>query len=273
MIVEIDKSLFSADEAVCTLKELQRLLYVLFVEEERYKIKVSDTSILDSPYFQKLSPEDQNIIMLCFDASINESLKTDRLIRDDGEKFYSEHIYSVQEGFVFLTTPICVWVENSNNDSPFVLATFRNLRKNIPIDNWFKWNWITFDNLGGCSNAKNALEGKLKEKNEKSKMLKFFVLLDSDKKWSGDIISKYDDLIDFCDQNGFIYHILQKRSMENYMPDKVFDEFTNNNNNTWINAYLKLTPEQKDFFNIAEGFNGNISKDKRNLGCWSPIYG
>ncbi|MBR6068135.1 MAG: hypothetical protein IKP45_10070 [Bacteroidales bacterium] len=273
MIVEIDKSIFNADDSVCTLKELQRLLAVIFIETERYKLKISDSSIFDSKYFQMLSIEDQDLIKLCFDASITESLETDRLIIKGGQQFYSEPKYNVQEGFVFLTAPICVWLENNYNDSFFVLALFRCLRKEIAIDEWQKKSWITFENLGGCANAVNALAGKLKEKDGKSKMFKYFILLDSDKKWSGDKISKYNNLIDFCNKNGILYHILQKRTMENYMPDEVFDEFRDKMTNSWINSYLYLSPEQKDYFNISKGFNGNIYDEaKRDLGCNGRKY-
>ena len=87
------------------------------------------------------------------------------------------------------------------------------------------------------------------------------------KEFPDEEIHKYDSFLEFCKQNGFICHVLQKRTMENYMPDDVFDEFRNNQTDSWISAYLRLTPEQKDFFNIAEGFNGNIrEKNLRNQG-------
>ena len=272
MIVEIDKSIFNSNNTICNQRELQMLLNVINMYG-RYRLKITDPSILNSSCLEKLSIEDQQIIKESFDAFVTESMKTDALIRNDGRRYDSERIYDVQEGLVFLTAPICVWLENNYNDSFFVLALFRCLRKEIAIDEWQEKSWITFENLGGCANAVNALEGKLKEKKGKSKMFKYFILLDSDKKWSGDNISKYNNLIDFCNKNGILYHILQKRTMENYMPDEVFDEFRDKMTNSWINSYLYLSPEQKDYFNISKGFNGNIYDEaKRDLGSNGRKY-
>jgi hypothetical protein len=266
MIVEIDKTVFSPVESRCSFKELQTLLNVV-VLHDRYRLKLIDPSILESPYYDSLSQLDQQIVNESFDATINESLSTDRLIRPDGGQFYTEHIYNVQEGLIYLSSPIGIWLENSNNDSPFIRSIIRHLRPDIPIDDWITNHWLTFENAGGCSNARNALEEKLKENQGKAKMLRCFILLDGDKEFPDEVIHKYDTFLAFCQQNGFTCHVLHKRAMENYMPDAVFEEFRNNQTDSWISAYLRLTPEQKDYFNIAEGFNGNIrDKNHRNQG-------
>ncbi len=266
MIVEIDKSIFVPADGGNSFKELQALLDVINMEN-RYRLKISNPSILDSPYFQELSPTDQQIVIEGLDATVNESLKTDRWVKSDGAKYSKEPIYNAKEGYVFLSSPISIWVENNLNDSPFVRTIIRCMRPDIPLDDWIYWNWLTFDNAGGCSNAQHVLEEKLKEKVGKSKMLRCFILLDSDKTWPDEVITKYDQFLEFCSQNGFVCHVLHKRAMENYMPDAVFDEFRDNSTNSWIDAYLHLTPEQKDYINIAEGFNANIhDKDLRNQG-------
>lgn len=266
MIVEIDKSIFVPADGGNSFKELQALLDVINMEN-RYRLKISNPSIFDSLYFQELSPTDQQIVIEGLDATVNESLKTDRLVKSDGAKYSQEPIYDAKEGYVFLSSPVSIWVENSLNDSPFVRTIIRCMRPDIPLNDWIKWNWLTFDNAGGCSNAQNVLEEKLKEKVGKSKMLRCFILLDSDKTWPDEVVTKYDQFLEFCNQNGFVYHVLHKRAMENYMPDAVFDEFRNNLTNSWIDAYLHLTPEQKDYINIAEGFNANIhDKNHRNQG-------
>ena len=266
MIIEIDKSVFFPVESGCSFKEFQTLLNVI-VLHDGYSLKLIDPSILGSPYYTSLSQLDQQIVDESFDATINASLSTDSLIRPNGSQYYTERIYSVQEGLIYLSSPIGVWLENSNNDSPFIRGIIRHLRPDIPIDNWITQHWLTFENAGGCSNARNALEEKLKENQGKAKMLRCFILLDGDKEFPDEEIHKYDSFLEFCKQNGFICHVLQKRTMENYMPDDVFDEFRNNQTDSWISAYLRLTPEQKDFFNIAEGFNGNIrEKNLRNQG-------
>ena len=49
--------------------------------------------------------------------------------------------------------------------------------------------------------------------------------------------------------------ILEKREMENYIPETVLK----NLNDDYINLYIKLTPIQKDFFDLEKGFNKNRS--------------
>lgn len=264
MRVEIDKSIFEGNG--CSLKEFQRLLDDINMEG-RHQLKIVDPSVFESRFFDNLSSTDRQYIEECFDASINETLMTDCLIRENGEQFYSEHIFNVQEGHTFLTSPVEVWLENSNNDSCFIKALIRHFRPNIPIDNWLFYRWIKFENAGGCTNARNAIESELNTFQGKAKMLRCFVLLDSDKQWPGDATDKYNNFIEFCNLNGITYHILNKRAMENYLPDSAFDEFRCQETNSWINAYLSLSPEQKDFLSIAGGFNANIeNKDYRNLG-------
>jgi len=48
------------------------------------------------------------------------------------------------------------------------------------------------------------------------------------------------------------YHVTLKREIENYLPDDVFNEIPENED--FKQAYLRLSSEQKDFFDIEKGF-------------------
>ena len=45
---------------------------------------------------------------------------------------------------------------------------------------------------------------------------------------------------------------MEKREIENYLPNEVIE--TIENNNDFIQAYLRLNNLQKDYFDLEEGF-------------------
>lgn len=272
MTVEIENDLFRSCNSASSVKELQRLLDDINLDG-RHQLKLADPTILETTFYNSLSLLDQEILAGRFETSNNESIQAECFICKDGAKYCSEPKYSIDEGHVYLTSPVTVWVENSQNDSRFIKALMRHFCPEIPFDDWYFRGWLVFENSGGCSNAKNAINEELNRFQGKAKMLRCFVLLDGDKTCPTDNVTKYDSFIDFCNQNGITCHVLTKRSMENYMPDAVFDEFRSNTTTSWIDAYLYLSPEQKDFYNIAEGFNANIrDKQLRNQGHRGRIY-
>jgi hypothetical protein len=68
-------------------------------------------------------------------------------------------------------------------------------------------------------------------------------------------------LIRFLKEQNIPYHILQKREMENYMPEEVFFKIASTpQDKKWSAAYTHpdLTPTQKDYLNIPDGFPKHI---------------
>ncbi len=130
-----------------------------------------------------------------------------------------------------------------------------------PVDN----GWIQFENAGGCTNVENFIKGKLQSFNNlscqnnksNSMYLRCFVLLDSDKEYpNAPIKTTYQNLLLFLNENKVTSHILEKRCMENYMPDDVLSYIANTPElKKWFEAYFHLSHEQKDFLNISSGFS------------------
>ena len=117
--------------------------------------------------------------------------------------------------------------------------------------------WLAFENAGGANNIINFITGKLNAFNGLPKAnhryLRAFVLIDSDRKYKGDNVrQEKEKLITFLDENNIPNHCLTKREMENYLPDEAFKEISDNRD--FVEAYLRLTPEQKDYFDIEKGF-------------------
>ena len=153
-------------------------------------------------------------------------------------------------------------LENIENDAYFIRALIKNFKKKgEKIKQHLSEDWLKFD-MGGGSTIPNVIRSeKQRFENNKGKFpkeshiyLRYFVLIDSDKKYPNAILN--DDkqkLIKLLENNNIKYHILEKREIENYMPDIVFSEIQGDQK--YIKVYLDLEPVQKDYFDIEKGFD------------------
>lgn len=183
--------------------------------------------------------------------------------------------YNIEESIRYFSQPLYILLENNKNDAFFVKALFNHIDTDKKLQEFEENGWIVFENAGGCKNVANFMKGFLssfidlaaRNNRETYDYLKLFILLDSDKNYMLQAIkSEYESLIDYLEGinlNEDNYHILEKRMMENYLPDEVFQELkatlalksSERQNVQWIDAYLYLSDEQKDFINIDKGLN------------------
>ena len=116
------------------------------------------------------------------------------------------------------------------NDAYFINALIENFRKKSKKIKRFKdENWLKYENGGGADNIPNTIISILSsfERLPKSNhnYLRAIVILDSDRQYVGmPLKNDKQKIIDFCKMNEIKYHILEKREMENYIPNEVFDE-------------------------------------------------
>lgn len=292
MWVEIDKDIFEKGD----LKGLNYLYQILswspLNSNRRYNIFIDIEKIKHSPNYKKLK-EIEN--------------KFDELIEAEFNKFITENSsntkrdytvtlkkieggFNIEESIRFFKQPVSIVLENNKNDAYFIKAIIYHFDRDGIINEHLKNGWIKFENAGGCSNVENFIEGELKQfediairnGKETSTYYRGLVILDSDKEYpTQPIKSEYDKLTLYLNSISIDFHILLKRAMENYMPDEVFDSLRNEYKRhpnkykkllNWINAYLNLSPSQKDFLNISSGFpkdmHGNLkpfNADVQNL--------
>lgn len=188
--------------------------------------------------------------------------------------------FNIEESIRFFSQPVSIVLENNKNDAYFIKSIIENLDTRSVLKEHLKNGWIKFENAGGCSNVKNFLEGELNSfedlayRNHRNKFdyYRGIVILDSDKDYPNQLIQpKYVILVKYLESIGLKenIHILEKRMMDNYMPDEVFDEIilelTNSKDDVilkkWINVYKNLNPAQKDFLKYYDGFSfdfGNL---------------
>jgi hypothetical protein len=217
--------------------------------------------------YKRLDFEDQEILVSNFNSQIlqqSNKLGKSKAIQTANYfiTYNSTNLkeFSIDEAIRFFVQPISIILENSLNDQHFTVAIINSFDNKGEIKRHLSNDWLQFENAGGCTNVENFINGKLESFNllpkNNNNYLRCLVILDGDREHPDlPLNQKHKNLETFLKNNFVVYHILEKRSMENYMPNEVYNEFRNAELNDWINAYLSLNEKQKDFFNISKGFS------------------
>lgn len=263
MKVKIDYDIFQ-----CAVTESQRqalsFLLNILIYKQRYELVITDEGVLTTLSYSKMSEADKSIIRQSLLYSITANIiDVDCIVNTQGEVENENPVFSLEEAIRYLLQPLSIIVENSLNDSHFLLAIFRTFDNTGKLLEGYKNGWLQFENAGGCMNVLNFLEARRQFFGGKLKFLHCYVLLDGDKRFPTDKITKNNKLITQMEKWHIPYHVLEKRCMENYLPEDVMERVLGNKNNIeWIHAYRSLTPEQKDYFCISGGFQKELTKEK-----------
>lgn len=265
MIVRIDKSVFLEAQDADKQLELSFLLHIILYKH-RYELKVTDSEILCCECFSKLTQAEKTTVEQEIALSIIASnTDADCEVKVGGEREWKKRIFSPEEAVLFLMQPISVILENSLNDACFMNAIFQLFDSSGELTRYVNEGWLRFENAGGCANVKNFLRSRIGYYGEKEKFLRCFVLLDGDRRFPADTEAgkKYSRLKAQLSDWNVGYHVLEKRSMENYIPDEAMNALSNVDTKEWIMAYQSLSAEQKDFFCMAEGFRKDITREEK----------
>lgn len=222
--------------------------------------------IKNSEWYKPQRQSNKDILDGLFTASINinkRDIKYNISAQDNSD------FYSLEEAIEILSKPLSIVVENIEYDKFFIETLFKHFKEeSVLINLHYKNGWIIFEN-GGGNNIPNVInerkkrfeENKVVFTKDSSKYLRMFIIIDSDKKYPSEkeIADDKSKLLDNIKYYNIPYWVTKKREMENYLPDEAFREISYNEE--YINAYLKLRPEQKDFFDIEKGFP-DINFDK-----------
>lgn len=250
MIIELNSNLF---ENIQNLKSVNYLLSI-FSNNRRYEYYCELGDIKGSQLFKDLLQLDKELIEEYFNKFIIEG-KPNFNYKVSNES--SEIDFNLEEAKIFFLQPLLIILENSLNDGHFVDQIMKVFRKKGKVVRRHKENnWLKYGNGGGCSNIPNFIKG---EKNNFDNLPKdnhryprCFVLIDSDKKFPAEVNSNRSTLFSDLNDNDIPYYELNKREMENYLPDEILRKIENNQE--YIEAFLSLTPLQKDYFDIENGF-------------------
>ncbi|WP_342084821.1 hypothetical protein [Dyadobacter sp. OTU695] len=164
--------------------------------------------------------------------------------------------FAPKEADMYLGQHLVILLENSEYDPPFINMIFNHFDTDgslnqAKVDQNWKYG------MGGGSAITSVINSELNESfkdpcftKDKKTYLRYFVILDSDKKYPTMPIepSKHSTL----DEQNVPYHILFKREKENYVPLAILGRLKSE----YLNLYIKFsTHEQRDFFDLEKGFN------------------
>ena len=240
---------------------------IFLLSSERHKLYIGDDDIIDSLMNSNWYKELRNSYQKQIEEDIVRSIQSSKpksVFTISNSKI---NTFSTYEALAILGTPLKLVLENSENDAYFIMALMENFKKKgKKIKLHWSEGWLKFD-MGGGSTIPNVIRNeKQRFENNQGKFpkeshvyLRSFVLIDSDKNHPNAILN--DDkkkLIQLLEANDIKYHVLEKREIENYMPDIVFSEIQGNQN--YIQAYLDLEPVQKDYFDIEKGFSSKYQQ-------------
>lgn len=221
--------------------------------------------------YKQLSQTDREYLSNQYKASFISGKNVNFEYKISNEKSQKSKEFNLQESIRYFNTPVFLVIENSLNDSYFLRSVFRyfdvEYSKQSRLSEFIDNDWIQFVNAGGWANIKNYIEGRKKslEKfcslsgRDEFDFIRCFVLMDSDKNYPTEILPDRERLKTELESNGIMVHILNKRAMENYVPDEVIENLPHIHSNynpfiPWINSYKTLSSAQKDFLNFKKGF-------------------
>ena len=245
----------------------------------RYNIFIDLEKVRHTANYQKLKSTETDFDLLLekqFDDYINDNKKhSSRSYSISRQK--KERHFNIEEAIRFFNQPVSIILENNKNDAYFIKAIIyyfdkSGFDKSGIVKEHLKNGWIKFENAGGCDNVSNFIEGELKafgdlasrSGKETFDYFRGLIILDSDKEYANQPLKDgHDKLERYFKKNNFAnYHILEKRMMENYMPDEVFDDILRELTNStldkelkdWINVYKYLSKIQKDYLKYYDGW-------------------
>lgn len=270
MWIEIDKTIFENSNFKGLNYLFQILSWFPIGSIPRYNIFVDKELCKNTVNFETL-----NTIETKFDELIESEF--DKYINDSGNRVARDYIvsienqnvraFNIEEAIRFLNQPVSIVLENNKNDAYFIKSIIYNFDTTEIVKEHLKNGWIRFENAGGCGNIQNFIEGDLKifedlalrNNTSPEKYYRGLIILDSDKSFKNETKKPLHSNLEQClDNKNISHHILNKRMMENYMPDEVFESIEMTTRNLklkeWISAYNYLNDEQKDYLNIYSGF-------------------
>ena len=252
MIVKVENSIFENTDTF-----FQKMDCFLHVVNERHFWLIDDFSNIEtirkSDWYKGLRPLYKSIIDGYIVASSTKKKQNIVIVSSNGNNF------DLDEANVYLDQSFILILENSMNDGHFITSLAKNFPKIGKLIDQHKSNkWLEYGNGNGCNGIINFINEKLQYDNNLPKLnkleyLRCFVLVDSDSEYPNMQCSEAKNkLLAFLQENKLPYHFLEKREIENYLPDEVIE--TIEGNEEYISAYLKLESIQKDYFDLEKGF-------------------
>ena len=156
--------------------------------------------------------------------------------------------------------PLCILVENRFSDGPFVERVVEELDK--PLHTLWKQPGgpVRIVSIGGKGQMRQEVESRTSGKPYRPRLV---AIVDSDRKSpDADASQEAQQLHSACVQRNLPCWILAKREAENYLPRVLLLAWQDpwENHKQWVDAWDRLSDDQKNFFDMKKGLRGKIEQ-------------
>ena len=161
--------------------------------------------------------------------------------------------------------PLVILVENRESDGAFVKRVVTELDKSLHGVWKREGGPIRFDSVGGAGQMRQEVEKRAGAVPYRPRLV---AVIDSDRRGPGDSESEEARrLREVCNQHGLPCWVLAKREAENYLPRVLLDGRPNagGEHERRVEAWDRLSDDQKDFFDMKRGLPENPSAIEEDL--------
>ena len=255
MVVRFEKDVF---ENPPSLHELDHLWSVI---EERHQAYLNDEEIINTILQSDWFNDARSSIKESVKNAIVKSIQSGKQEEGITVSKQANVNFSIIEARRYLEQNFQIILEHSINDGYFIDTIIRSFKRKSKKIKRLKEQGLIEYGLGGGSSVEAMIRSKMAIFNgdifskPEARYLRCYVIFDSDCKYPDDELEVgKNNLIRFLDENNIPWHMLEKREVENYLPDEAYTGIVGNRG--YVDAYLKLDPIQKDYFDIEKGFDG-----------------
>ena len=245
-------------------KDLDKIILRIDTGAHEWDVKDPDT-IENSCWYQTIGRE---YIRELFEKSTmqgiyppNSKLHTKYLYVTNQTHNTPEFELTPQSAAIYLEKPLTILMENRFSDRLFIETVIEFLGSqelNKFLDN--VPDALNFDGGGGNGEIPKVLDEYVESAKKSNHPVRIVAFTDSDKLFPGDKSKDAQKVKEVCSTHDVPCMLLQKRTIENYIPDEVLQ--AGGNNPTQVAALLRLTPLQRDHFPMKKGFPKTLSKLK-----------
>lgn len=170
-----------------------------------------------------------------------------------------------EHAFRLADEPLVILVENRDSDGPFVERVVKEL------DTSLRGLWgrggepIRVDSVGGSGQMPQEVRARSHGRPYRPRLV---AVVDSDRKGPGDTVSaQARALRNACEEYGLPCWVLAKREAENYLPRMLLSgrPDADDRHERRVEAWDRLSEEQKNFFDMKHGLSDDPSSAERDL--------
>lgn len=176
-----------------------------------------------------------------------------------------ETTLTLRAAAIVLTQALPVLVENGINDGAFFRCLIEIVDDELAQLFAEPRPRIRFEHGGGKAEARRIVAHRAQLAQSSGVPLRLLVLVDSDAHWHGHREKETEDLRKVCAETGASLHVLKKRTIENYVTDRVLRDYADENADIALSvAFVVALPSKaRDHYPIKKGVP--VIKGKPNL--------